>query len=274
MSDLSDDHYLQDLDNAHINTRDFEAGLADLSRGLHGGALDRANLWSQIHKLVMGQLSGPITQPSDQALICRYLSATKFLWFVRQFDVYFGSARAFEDKADCGLPADYNNCVKSFLMGRKVNPIAWDDYSERFRSGWLVSSWTELTEQHDDHLLWQVYAGGPSGVGITIRYEDLKDVLTRESTQRQLAGFTSGKVSYGSPLKIPPFYKRRIFRNDKEVRFAYRSDLLASDSLSIASLKDKIGLRFSPDASQYHIDAVMETWRKWGGSDRYQKAGD
>jgi hypothetical protein len=273
MSDLSDDHYIADVQNAHIDTRAFEADLANLSQGLNGEALDRANLWSRIHELVMGQLSGPIEQPPDQALICRYLSATKFLWFVRQFDVYLGSASAFEDKADCGLPADYNNCVKRFFTKRKVTPIAWDDYSERFRSGWLVSSWTELTDHHDDHLLWQVYAGGPSGVGITVRYEHLKDVLTLESTRRQLTDFTSGRVAYGSPLTIPPFYKRKIFRNDKEVRFAYRSELLASDSFSIASLKDKIGLRFSPDASQYHIEAVMETWIKWGGKDDYQIAG-
>jgi hypothetical protein len=36
----------------------------------------------------------------------------------------------------------------------------------------------------------------------------------------------------------------------------------------------EVGLRFSPDATRYHIDAVRETWIKWGGSDRYQIAGE
>lgn len=35
-----------------------------------------------------------------------------------------------------------------------------------------------------------------------------------------------------------------------------------------------MGLRFSPDASQYHVGAVMDTWIKWGGSDRYQIGGE
>jgi hypothetical protein len=185
-----------------------------------------------------------------------------------------GSASAFEDKADCSLPADYNYRVQSFFEARGVTPIAWDDYVERFRSGWLVSSWTELTDHHDDYLLWHRYAGGPSGVGVTVRYGQLNSLLRREGARRNWTNLTSGRVSYGSPLLIPPFSKRRIFRNEKEVRFAFRGDLLAADSVSIASLKDEIHLRFSPDAPRHHVNAIMETWAKWGGSDRYQIAGE
>jgi hypothetical protein len=274
MSDLNDDHYIADIHNAHVDTSAFEADLGCLAGGVTGQALDSANFWGRVHDLVMGRLSTAIDQPPDETLICRYLSTTKFLWFLREFAVYFGSAHGFDDKTDCGVPADYNNCVQRFLIEREIIPIAWDDYMERFRSGWLVSSWTELTDHYDDHLLWHCYAGGSSGVGITIRYRDLMEWLMRESARKGLTNFASGKVAYGSPLRIPPFHKRRIFRNEKEVRFVLRSDLYASVSLSIASLKDKVGLRFAPDASRYHIDAVVETWMKWGGSGRYQIAGD
>ena len=138
----------------------------------------------------------------------------------------------------------------------------------------MVSSWTELTDHHDDHLLWHRYAGGPSGVGITIRYGYLNDLLVRESARRDLTDFTSGRVAYGSPFRIPPFSKRRMFRNEKEVRFACRSELLAEARVSITKLRDQLGLRFSPDAPQYHVDAVRESWVKWGGDDRYQIAGE
>jgi len=222
----------------------------------------------------MNRLADAVDQPPSETLICRYLSTTKFLWFLRQFDVYFGSPLAFDDKTDCCVPADYNYCVQRFFLERGVTPIAWDDYAERIRSEWLVSSWTELTDHHDDHLPWHCYAGGPSGVGITIRYGELNELLTAKSAQMRLAGFTSGRVAYGSPLKIPPFSKRRIFRNEKEVRFACRGDLLAAVSISIASLKDRVGLRFSPDAPRGHIDAVRDTWIKWGGSELYQIAGE
>jgi hypothetical protein len=270
---MRDEHYIPDAHNAHIDTSEFEGDLEGLAQGRTGRELDQADLWPRIHDLVMDRLSGPIEQPSSEALICRYLSTTKFLWFLRQFDIYFGSAGEFEDKTDCAVPADYNQCVQQFFLRRCVPPIAWDDYVERLRSGWLVSSWTELMDHHDDHLLWHRYAGGPSGIGITLRYGELNELLTRESARLNLTHFTSGRVTYGSPLRIPPFSKRRIFRNEKEVRFVCRGELLAAISFSIKSLKNRIGLRFSPDASRFHIDAVRETWGKWGGTDRYQIAG-
>ena len=271
---MRDDHYIPDVHNAHIDTRELEADLEELARGLTGQALDQANLWPRVHGLVMNRLSGPIEQPAYEAIICRYLSTTKFLWFLPRLNVYFGSAREFEDKTDCGVPADYNDCVQRFFLQRGVAAIAWGEYVERVRSQWLVSSWTELTDHYDDHLLWHRYADGPTGVGVTIRYGHLRDLLNRESARLQLTDFTPGKVAYGFPLKIPPFSKRRIFRNEKEIRFVCRHDLLASSSISIAPLRDRIDLRFSPDASRHHIDAVMETWIKWGGGDQYQIGGE
>lgn len=274
MSDVKDDHYISDVHNAHVDTHAFEADLANLTQSQVGQALDQANLSPRIYELIMARLSADIEQPSSEAIICRYLSTAKFLWFLRGFEVYFGSASAFEDKADCGVPADYNHCVQQFPLKRDVAPIAWDDYADRFRSNWLVSSWTELTDHHDDYLLWHRYAGGPSGVGVTIRYGVIKELLSGERERRQLPNFTFGRVTYGYPLRIPPFSKRRIFRNEKEIRFVYRCNLLAATSVSIASLRNELGLRFSPDASRHHIDAVRETWNKWGGTDRYQIAGE
>lgn len=88
MSDASDDYYIPDVHNAHIDTRPFEADVAKLAQGLTGQALDDADLSPRIHDLVMERLSGPIEQPSGEALICRYLSTTKFLWFLPRFDIY------------------------------------------------------------------------------------------------------------------------------------------------------------------------------------------
>lgn len=271
---MRDDHYIPDAHNAHIDTQAFEAELETLAQGRTASALDQPNLWPRIHDLVMDRIAGPIEQPSHETLICRYLSTTKFLWLLPELNLYFGSACEFEDRTDCGVPADYDHCVQRFLLQRDVTPIGWDECAERFRSRWLVSSWTELTDHYDDHLLWHRYAGGSSGVGVTIRYGDLNELLRRESDRLNLTDFTSGRVAYGSPLRIPPFSKRRIFRNEKEIRFVCRGETLAAVSISIAALKDRLGLRFSPDASHGHIDAVRATWIKWGGSDKYQIGGE
>lgn len=273
---MSNDHYIADHNNAHIDTRDFEALLSDLAQGATGEALDRANLSPRIHELVMQRLRGPIDQPPADIIICRYFSTTKFLWFLRNFEVYFGRACEFEDKKDCAIPADYNDCVEHFLYHRKVAPVAWAHYAEQCRSEWLVSCWTELTDHYDDHLLWHCYAGGSFGVGVTIQYGQLQQLLARESTPQGMTDFTSGRVTYGQPLRLPPFHKRRPFRNEKEIRFVGRGELLAAANISIASLvEDHVGLRFSPDAPKHHIHAVMEAWIKAGGDpDRYEIAGE
>ena len=127
MCDIGDDHYVPDAHNAHVDTREFESRLEELTQGLTGRELDHAELWPRIHALAMNRLAGRIEQPASETLICRYLSPTKFLWFLPQLDLYFGSARAFEDKTDCGIPTDYNHCVQRFFLERDVIPIAWDD---------------------------------------------------------------------------------------------------------------------------------------------------
>lgn len=274
MNQWTDDHYIPDQHNAHIDTSEFQTELARLAKGQVGAELDFANLEPHIVDLVLGRLSNELEQPSDDALICRYLSITKFLWFIQDFSVYLGSARAFEDPTDCSIPTDYNNCVQDFFMERGVAPIVWDDFAERFRAQWLVSSWTEVADHHDDYLLWHRYAGGVFGVGITVRYRDICELLKHESKQKTLTHFSYGKVSYGSPLRIPPFTKRRIFRNEREVRFACRGEALAAVQMSLLPIRDRIGLRFSPDAPLHHVDAIRQTWMKRGGSDRYQIAGD
>jgi hypothetical protein len=274
LSDANDDHYVPNLHNAHIDTRAFEAQLIELAQGRQGQELDYADLWPRIHELVMGRLAGAVEQPPADALICRYLSATKYLWFLPRLQVNFGSAREFEDPTDCAIPADYTNCIQRFFLQRHVTPVAWDDYADRFRSRWLVSSWTEITDYHDDHLLWHRYAGGPTGVGLTIRYGELHELIRQASSSNGLTDFLAGRVSYGSPLKMPPFSKRRTFRNEKEVRFVVRGEALSSIRISLESVRSRIGLRFSPDASRHHIEATRETWLRWGGSDRYQIGGE
>ena len=77
-------------------------------------------------------------------------------------------------------------------------------------------------------------------MGVTIRYGDLYELLNRESGRLKLTDFTSGRVAYGSPLRIPPFSKRRIFRNEKEVRFVCSGEAFSAINISIAPLKDRI----------------------------------
>lgn len=269
------DHYIPDGHNAHINTKVFEGELNNLFSSLSGKALEDANLWSEAYQLILNRISNLPDEPRDGELICRYLTPTKFLWFANQNSVYFGGADNFEDKYDSNIPLDYKNSVLKFLHERNALPLEWDDYLVRMRSHWLISCWTSLDSHIDDYLLWHRYAGNEYGIGIVTTYGALKKILESScSDETDIESFTSGYVRYKSPLCLPPFNKRNMFRNEKEVRFACKTKLLASHAVDISILKNIISLRFSPDAPQEHIDAVLAIWIKMGGGDEYHISGE
>ncbi len=261
-----DNHYVANSNNMLIDTSEFKSELNELFERQDSQDLGYAELWSKIHDLIEAKVSTPPDEPSDDQLICRYLSPTKFLWFMSQIEIFFSPASDFDDARDSAIPEDYNKCVKGFLMEEGVtSTIAWDEHIRRMQSRWLVSCWTEISDPDDDHLLWHRYAGGEDGVGITLRYGLLRDLFQRvQKDDPSIEGFFSGYVSYEHPLKIAPFNKRRIFRNEKEIRFVLRSAVLPHRRIGIADLKSQIGIRISPEASLSHQDAIKDAWLRFG----------
>ena len=268
-------HYVPDNQNAHIDTREFEKELNELFGTLSGNGLDEANLWSDIYENIISKINTRLAEPNDDDLICRYFTPAKFLWFAHQTAIYLGSANDFEDKRDSDIPDDYKHCIQKVLFERGVIPLAWDDYLDRMRSHWLVSCWTSLDNHHDDYLLWHRYAGSQLGVGVVITYGELKNLLKAEClNDKDVKLFQCGYVGYSHRLHLPPFNKRNIFRNEKEVRFVCESNLLASMSIDASSLKQKFSLRFSPDAPRAHINSIRAVWEKMGGGREYHISGD
>ena len=272
-SDIS--HYIPDNQNAHIDTREFEKELNDLFGTLRGNELDDANLWSDIYESIISKINSKLTEPNDDDLICRYFTPAKFLWFAHQSTIYFGGANNFEDNRDSDIPEDYKRCIQKILFERNVIPLSWDDYLERMRSRWLVSCWTSLDSHHDDYLLWHRYAGNELGVGVVITYGELRNLLKAKcSSDKDVKQFESGFVGYSHPLHVPPFNKRNIFRNEKEVRFVCETNLIASMSIDVSPLKEKFSLRFSPDAPMTHVDSIRAVWEKMGGGREYHISGE
>lgn len=272
--DLDTNHYVPDSLNAHIDTSEFESELNDLFGSLHGTDLENANFWHDIYVKIITRTNSELSEPNEDDLICRYFTPAKFLWFAHQNSVYFSSAQDFEDRHDSDIPEDYKNTVQKVLMERKVIPLLWDDHLERMRSCWLVSCWTSLDNHHDDYLLWHRYAGNELGIGVVITYGELKKIVEAECTKHEeVKLFQAGRVGYKHPLHIPPFNKRNIFRNEKEVRFACKTELLAALIADVSPLKKKFSLRFSPDAPSAHIDSVCEAWEKMGGGSEYHVVG-
>jgi hypothetical protein len=267
-------HYIENPNNAHIDTQAFEQDVVQLLSRVTTADGNTQYPCDRIHNLVLSKVSFDPDEPENDQLICRYLSPIKFLWFVSQTSTYFGAASNFNDQSDSIIPADYHHAVLKVLHTEQLDSSAWDRYVRQERSRWLVSCWTKLDDHDDDNLLWHNYADGAHGVGVTVRYGLLKEHL-RQAVKKEadVNGFYCGKVTYQDPLKIAPFNKRKIFRNEKEIRFATYSTSRTSLSIDITEIKSNLGLRLSSESPIAHREAIENIWSKFGGADEIHVAG-
>lgn len=293
---VRDDHYVPDLQNAHINTKPLvEELMRRLARTPISESDTRKDVYPALrhvrYQVIYDYLDSvasdaSLDEPADDDLVCRYLSPEKFMWLLEQRSIYFSRPASFDDDHDCALHEDHNLAVEENLLdllGRSFGmPTMSDDklaffhqmvlrewagYERSRRQDWLISSWTRITEQDDDKLLLHKYAGGRYGVGITARYGELKRVL-----QDQLARFDRdgrlrcGLVNYDKTrVKALPFNKRRGFKGEHEVRFAFRSpgNYIQADVKDW--MPDLFNLRLSADSPDHHHGVVRSLWVAAGG---------
>jgi hypothetical protein len=97
-------------------------------------------------------------------------------------------ATQFCDPWECRVPEDYEVAVLRVLEHLEISADGWTSLVRRKAAGWNISCWTQLDDYFDDHLMWDSYAGGSLGVGITVRYGVLKHSLAKSAGQLDLDG--------------------------------------------------------------------------------------
>lgn len=267
---MRDDHYIPNPKNAHIDTSEIERayikrmkseGYENYTEGEpklgETHPLERrrwAHEW--LRQQMFYELQQDPAQPDEYAVVARLLSPEKFLWFCNDWAIHFSSPSAFDDYREGTLPEDLDAAAYRILNGVGVPGDGFDEVVRTEMNTYSVSCWTHIDEHHDDHLLWHKYAGGETGVGITVRYGLLRECLGFDLDRE------AGLVDYTGAFVRPLFSKRPIFRNEKEVRFVKPTRELA---VSIRAIRDEIRLRFSPDAPNHHKEAVERIWQSVGG---------
>lgn len=265
---LEDDHYIVNTRNAHIDTSAFERELFDRLSVLQDAAENE--IYESVYEGVFSWTNVAPSEPDEDRLVCRYLTPAKFLRFLDSRLVNFPAATQFADRWECSIPKDYNNAILRVLNKMDRSAAGWTGYVRKKADWWNVSCWTQLADYFDDHLMWDSYADGPHGVGVTIRYGPLKAHLARAAKQLDADGhLQSGLVNYET-LSILPFNKHYMFRNEKEVRFAFRGFQPGATSISIDEIFNLFGVRISPAATEDHHDMVRTLWLRYGGEDRIQ----
>jgi hypothetical protein len=264
---VEDDHYVPNSKNAHIDTSEFEKRVR---QQLSEGEVGVDEVLESVYNLVFSRFSRPPREPDDDKLICRYLSPTKLLQFLHTRRVNFPAATQFSDPWECRVPEDYENAVLTVLCELGVSVESWNGLIRRKAGCWKISCWTEIDDYWDDHLMWEAYAGGPQGVGITVRYGVLKNSLAPAVGSLAADGVLhSGRVNY-EELCLLPFNKHYMFRNEREVRFAFNTTGSSAQSVSIDEIFGSFGVRVSPVATVEHYEMVRRLWLSFGGVDRVQ----
>jgi hypothetical protein len=262
-----DDHYIANEANKHVDTSAFEESLEEVISGLD---LDRKNLLETIYFRTLSATNIPPVEPSDDQLICRYLTLDKFLRFIHTRRISFPTANQFSDPWECRIAHDYETAIYRVLNKRDISTDEWTKLVNLKAADWNVSCWTKLDHHFDDHLLWHAYAEGPIGVGITVRYGTLRKCLSESSTKlARDKEFFSGLVNYETPTLLP-FNKHPIYRNEREVRFAFRAFQPGLATASVDEIFQSFGIRISPAATVDHHDTIRRLWLQYGGEDRVQ----
>ena len=179
---LTDNHYIVNSQNFHIDTSDFERKLRDGLAVLEGAAENE--IYEFVYDQVFSLINIAPLEPNEDRLVCRYLSLAKFLRFIDSRRVDFPAATQFADRWECSIPEDYNNAILHVLNKTHKPNAGWTEYVRTKAAGWNVSCWTQIENYFDDHLMWDAYANGPQGVGITVRYGQLKEHLARAAKQQ------------------------------------------------------------------------------------------
>lgn len=262
---LKDDHYIANPENAHIDTSDFEEKLRAKISDLHGASDEE--VYECVYNQVFRHTNVAPAKPGDNDLLCRYLTPIKFLRFIDSRLLNFPLATQFPDRWECSIPDDYNKAIVGILAEFDLSIMRWTAYVRTKASEWNVSCWTRLEGPVDDHLMWSAYAGGVDGVGITVSYGDLKAHLEQEVRKLDMDGqLQSGLINYKT-LSLLPFNKHHMFRNENEVRFAFRNFQLGATSISVDEIFDSFCVRLSPAAPAQHRDMIRKLWLIYGGRD-------
>ena len=264
--EIDDDHYIANANNAHINTSEFEKEI--LAEVINNTGIEDEALVELIYEKAFSKTSVAPVEPGDDVLICRYLTPTKFIKFLDTRQIAFPIATQFSDRWECTVPEDYDQAVLKTFKNLNRSGEIWAKYVKSKASSWNISCWTELYKYFDDHLLWEAYAGGSDGIGITIRYGQLKSYLMNSVREIAQDGqLQCGRVNYET-ISLLPFNKHHIFRNENEVRFAFQSYDSAMALISIEEIFDLFGVRISPAAEPIHAEMIRRMWLNYGGKDR------
>ena len=266
--EMDDDHYIANAKNAHRNTSEFENEILDNVN--NNPQIKDEELVELIYDKVLSRIANVPDEPNDDSLICRYLTPTKFIKFLDTCQIAFPIATQFSDSRECTVPEDYDNAVLKVLRELNRSGAIWGKYVKSKASAWNISCWTELHDYFDDHLMWKVYAEGNDGIGITIRYGQLKKHLLNSVKEIAQDGqLHCGRVNYET-ISLLPFNKHYMFRNEKEVRFAFHSFDSETALISVKEIFDLFGVRISPAAEPSHAEMIRRMWLKYDGVDRIQ----
>ena len=165
-----------------------------------------------------------LSQPSDDAILRRYLTEDKFKWLIRDRAIYLRQLAKLNDPFEGATPPKTQARIEQYIREsnvdrESVNPTTYPSYHARERH--YVSCWFESSTESD--AMWKLYANHKSSSVIETTYAQLAAAFDKNDW--------AGRVLYVNFDDVEDsilndfnrvFLKRAEFAHEKEVRIARR----------------------------------------------------
>lgn len=208
-------------------------------------------------------LSHPnIEQPSPDTTIWRYIDLERFISLLHTRSLYLCRLDAFRDPWEGSWPTSLVQAIKANWPAERGNQFLAK--SNDLRAANFVSCWH--TSESESAALWDLYSG-KSGVAIQSTVASLTSAITDSKD------YYIGVVKYIDfdtadipelNLLIPPFFKRKSFEHEHEIRVLHWDPQCDSTRFQPAMVAKNHSLTLDPNVliKKLYIAPSSPSWLK------------
>ena len=214
-----------------------------------------------------------LEQPSDEAILWRYLDFTKFVSLLDRSALFFVRADKLDDPFEGAYTkVNMDSEVQKLLVprGSQETRASLFQFLRGLRERTHISCWYEGEVESD--AMWRLFVAGRNGVALKTTFSALSESFLCE--ERVLAGrvaykdYDSEIISMQSTL-YPYFHKRTSFSHEREVRALTQDPRQSAPTVPVgAYLEVDLGtliqeVRVSPDADDWFLELVHSVATKY-----------
>ena len=172
----------------------------------------------------MYEIRNSFTPPPDDAVLCRYISFTKFVSLLTRKALFFARADKLGDPFEGSLSqlnVDLSPVINKDIPEEYISLL--HNHIKDQRRFVLVNCWHE--NEHESDAMWKLYSGHGEGIAIKTDFGSLKKSLIGDDKvyvgRVNYVDYDTTFIQENDPV-APFMHKRKSFEHEREVRAIIR----------------------------------------------------